>query len=344
MSQIGKLYRYYLEKIWQKNWLRIIIFTILIGVVWWFVLPWLGAKTINSSFGVKKGKETNFSEISNNQFKDKVVLDDDGLITIDRVLVRKWLENEKGWEKDIQNSPNFSNNIKGSRALLQIFDSGSFLGIMSNPYSSNNAFFFSKTEEYSKGKDFWKLLFDISWWNLTGFITLYWFIFEIFDKIFFPSRQEGGDDFVLTITPGVKRSDLIWSKILAFLTFYSLINIAMFLIPFSVYYFWLGKVSYSWFALLTLVTIFIGPLLFFGLIFIPYLFFGSLTGSKWIFSTLITFSPIIWGIGKAFSSSSWPYEIERFFFNPIWFTIISLFFGIFFLTLQYSRYQNEDLN
>jgi hypothetical protein len=188
------------------------------------------------------------------------------------------------------------------------------------------------------------MIFNISWWNLTGIIILYWFIFEVFDKTFFSIGRGGEDTTVLTMTPGVKRTDLIWGKILAFLTFYFLINIVIFLIPFSVYYFWLGNPSYSWFVLLALITVVVGPFLFFCLAFLPYLFFGSLTGQKWIFSSLITFSPLIWGLTKAFSSASWPYKLEKFFFNPIWFIIISLVCGVLFLTFYYLRYQEEDLN
>jgi hypothetical protein len=198
---------------------------------------------------------------------------------------------------------------------------------------------------YTKGKAFWKLLFDISWWNLTGFVVLYWFIFEVFDKTFFSPREDGEETMVLTMTPGVKRSDLIWGKILAFLTFYFLINIVIFLIPYGIYYFWLSPTAtISWFSLLALITIIVGPLLVFGLIFAPYLFFGSLLGgSKWIVSTLITFLPLIWAGIKIFSSWGWPYTVEKTFFDPVWFTVISLICGIFFLTLYYLRYQEEDL-
>jgi len=229
---------------------------------------------------------------------------------------------------------------------LRTSDEGNFLFIPT-PYSANNAFFFSQTEGFNnmKEKGFWKMLFDISWWNLSGFVILYWFIFEVLDKTFFAPRQDGEEAAVLTMTPGVKRSDIIWGKILAFLTFYFLINIAIFLIPFGIYYFWLASVpQLSWFALLTLITIIVGPILFFGLILVPYLFLGSLfSGGKWIFSTLIAFFPLIWGGIKLISSAGWPYTVERTFFDPIWFTVISLVCGIFFLTLYYLRYQEEDL-
>jgi hypothetical protein len=44
-----------------------------------------------------------------------------------------------------------------------MFDSGTILGILPTPFTSDNAFFFSQTDGYNEGKPFWKLLFDISW-------------------------------------------------------------------------------------------------------------------------------------------------------------------------------------
>jgi len=350
MSQIGKLYKFYFGKIWQKNWLRIIIFTILIGIVWWFVIPWAGLQVLKnirergSEFSEKqreeKEKEENFSEVARELLQDQV----GGVI--DRKEIRNLLEDEEQWKEWTKKHQKIGTQIRLARWGLRMVDSSTYLGILSFPFNSNNAFFCSQTEGYNNmgEKGFWKLLLDISWWNLTGFLVLYWFIFEVFDKTFFSPRGDGEETTVLTMTPGVKRSDVIWGKILAFLTFYFLINIILFLIPFSIYYWWLASApQLSWFALLTLITIIVGPLLFFGLIFVPHLFFGSLTGQKWIFSTLVVFFPFLWGGLKLLSSAAWPYTVEKTFFDPIWFTVISLVCGLFFFTLYYLRYQEEDL-
>lgn len=230
---------------------------------------------------------------------------------------------------------------------IKSLDSANFLGI-SFPFTADNAFFFSRTDGYNnmKEKSFWKLLNDISWWNLSSFIILYWFIFVVFDKLFFPQRKEGEETIVLTMTPGVKRSDLLWSKLLSFLTFYSVINVFLFLIPFSVYYWWLASSSsLLWFSLLSLWTVILGPLLFFGLIFAPYLFFGSLNEAiRWFFSTLLIFAPMIWSGVKIFSSANLIKTVESTFFHPLCFIIISLICGIFFFSLYYYRYQKEDLS
>ena len=150
---------------------------------------------------------------------------------------------------------------------------------------------------------------------------------------------------VLTMTRGVERNDIIWGKTLAFLTFYFLVNIVLFLIPFGIYYFWLASAtSFSWFSLLTLITVIVGPILFFGLLLVPYLFLGSLTGQRWIFSTLVSFFPFIWGGIKLISSADWLTTVEKTFFDPVWFSIISLIVGIFCFVLYHLHYSEKDLN
>ncbi|MCE8163915.1 MAG: hypothetical protein I3274_06950 [Candidatus Moeniiplasma glomeromycotorum] len=354
MAQTGKLYKFYFRKIWQKNWLRIIIFTLLIGVVWWFVIPWAGTKALKEIGGgarnlteeqkKKQEKLNSFSEFARTfGFGGKTEFGVEW--DKERKWARELLEQEEKWKEYIENHPSDAANIKAFRYGLKSIDAGSIFGI-SFPFTSDNAFFFSQTEGYNRPaeKPFWKMLFDISWWNLSGFIILYWFIFEVFDKTFFTPREDGEEFMVLTSTPGVKRSDIIWGKTLAFLTFYFLINIALFLIPFGIYYWWLGShTSIAWFALLALITCLIGPLLFFGLIFTPYLIFDAWFGNKWIFSTFVAFLPFIWGGIKIFSAAVWPYTVEKAFFDPVWFSIISLVVGIFFFILYHLHYSEKDL-
>ena len=357
MSQVGKLYKFYFGKIWQKNWLRIIIFTILIGIVWWFVMPWALMKAYKGSMEATHSEA--YQNLTPEQKKgwEKANSFSDG----NRLRFGAWGQDEfKKWNRErieeyikkLQEGDEEVKKLGFNEKLRTIYgwqaaDNGSAF-LVSTPWTADNCFFFTQTEGYDKvgGKNFWQMLFNISWWNLCSFVVLYWFIFEVFDKTFFSPRREGEEATVLVMTPGIKRSDIIWGKILAFLTFYFLINILLFLIPFGIYYFWLASVKdFAWFSLLTLITVIVGPLLFFGLIFAPYLFLGSLvSGGKWIFSTLIAFFPVIWGGLKLLISASWPYTLERTFFDPIWFTVISLVCGIFFLALYYLRYQEEDLN
>jgi hypothetical protein len=352
MSRIGKLYRYYLEKIWQKNWLRIVFFTILIGVIWWFIIPWLGRGIVMKAFN------------SNATEYQKDMVDENKLSSVAKLGFGSWdFDKERKETRELLENETkvnqFLETLKKAKAIknawdeirfkldIKSLDSANFRGI-SFPFTADNAFFFSQTNSYNSIKEgsFWKLLNDISWWNLSSFIILYWFIFVVFDKLFFSQKKEGEEAIVLTMTPRVKRSDLLWSKLFSFLTFYSVINIFLFLIPFSVYYWWLASSpSLLWFSLLSLWTIIFGPLLFFSLIFAPYLFFGSLNeGMRWLFSTLLISFPMIWSGVKILSSANWIKTAENTFFHPVWFIIISLVCGIFFFTLYYFNYQKEDLS
>ncbi|WP_322632204.1 hypothetical protein [endosymbiont DhMRE of Dentiscutata heterogama] len=368
MSQTGKLYRFYFGKIWQKNWLRILVFTILIGVVWWFVIPFIGSKgvakflssNLDQTAEQRRNIEKNvsFSNTVKLLFGSKIEIKGIGLdvgLVEARLKLRDELQKDRKRKEEGQSEEEGNEGLSAAQKIIgQAIDSFNIFGL-SFPFTADNVFFFQHTDgsvlgyadqNYTKGKTFWKLLFDIAWWNLTGFVVLYWFTFEIFERTFFSPREDGEEATVLTMTPGVKRGDLIWGKILAFLTFYFLINIVFFLIPYGIYYFWLSPVkSWSSFSLLALISVIVLPLLFFFLVFVPYLFVSSWLGrSKWIFSTLIVFLPALWWALKMFSSWTWPYKVENVFFDPIWFTIISLVCGIFFLTLYYLRYQEEDLN
>jgi len=66
---------------------------------------------------------------------------------------------------------------------------------------------------------------------------LFWLIFDILDSLFFNAQKEGEEATILTITPGVQRSDLFFGKVLAFLSFFLLANVFFFLVPFGFYYF-----------------------------------------------------------------------------------------------------------
>ena len=223
-------------------------------------------------------------------------------------------------------------------SLLVFFDS---------PWKANTAFFFCQTEGYKIEKPFLKLLNDISWWNLTGAVALFWLFFNILDNVFFKPQKDGEEATVLTTTPGVKRSDIIGGKILAFLTFYFIANVLLFLLPFGFYYWWTGvNTSVGWFSLLALWTTIVGPILFFGLIFAPYLFLrAKAKWAGWIASALLAFFPIVWFWGKRIMPVSWTwhYSVENWFFNPVWFIPISLITGIVFLAFFCWHYETQDL-
>lgn len=366
MSQISKLYKFYLKKIFKKNWLRITIVSLFLLVVVWFGLPYLvfkGAKESISKHSEELKRDPDISEedkkkIEEYQAKIKEVnfrnynrwgFGDAGVAII-RKIRRSQLEKSikfLGDQKKAGASEGDLKKIKGKIEDLEFFDSGKYGGFDILLFNSNNCFFFSHTDGYEKGKGFWKLLNDISWWNLTGLIVTFYLFFNILDSIFFHPQKDGEEVMVLSFTPGVKRSDLFFAKIFAFLTFFMIINVFLFLLPYGFYYFWAGSnIFLGTFVLLSLYTTVIGPILYFGLIFAPYIFTNAwlkLAGS--IFSSLLAFFSTIWWIGKkfAFPFHTWPYTVEEKFFDPAIFTIISVICGVVFLSLYYWKYQEEDL-
>ena len=372
MRQIGKLYKYYFRKIWQRNWLRIIFVAIATGVVW-FAVPYVFYR-FNRKMAGNEIKSMRISALYTDEkvlkplrnVKFNKIKGNDGF----RNFSRSWLgkDTEQFWiaerkvledlparlkelegeveketnQKEREKKENKLENLKTFLGQLEMSDK-SIMPMLGLPYNADYSFFFNKNTQ----QPFWQLLNNISWASLTSFIFLFWLTFNIVDSLFFDSQKEGEEATILTLTPGVQRSDLFFGKVFAFLTFFWLANALFFLVPFGFYYFWTGPaVSWSWFSLLALWTTVIGPTLFFGLLLIPYLFLKSVAEwSGWIISSLLTFGPWIWSLGKMFlfGYATWPYTAERWFFNPFNFMIMALIGGIIFLALYYWIYQEQDL-
>lgn len=314
----------------------------------WFGLPLLLKKgfvdrtrEFNNRRDPNNRENENSKDLSFREFNEVFLV----TYTTEREEIRVELE-EKITKLKTETNESKKKKLKERIHWLEVLDKFNFANVGNLHYRADNAFFFSQSPTYWEGKKFWKLLNDISWWNLTGFIVLFFLVFNTIDSIFFHPLKDGEEVMVLTFTPGVKRSDIFFAKILAFLTFYSLANVVLFLLPFGFYYFWVGETSLSAFALLTLWTTVIGPILFFGLILTPYLFIKStVSWLGWIISVLAAFFPQIWFFIKtpALGTASWPYWLEAKFFDPLFLTIISVICGMIFLYLYYQKYQTEDL-
>ena len=360
MEQIIKLYKFYFKRIFKKNWLRITIVSLLITLTFWFGIPYTIFKmgNISRQFSSNEdGKPFDYKEFSRVLFGNGKKLvsgsEMDKEFKVNREELKsliKQLEEAKKAGKDEEFLEKVKSN-KEERILgiteREAIDRGGAFGIDFLFMNADNVFFFCRTEGYEKGEAFWKLLNDISWWNLNGAVISFWLIFKVLDSIFSQPQQDGEEVMVLSFTPGVKRSDILISKILSFLTFYSIINLLVFILPYGFYYFWVAKAtSFTAFSLLTFYSTIIGPILYFGLILVPYLVIND-----WIkigfslFSFLIAFFPIVWSFGKNWfwKLSTWPYTVEEKFFSPAIFTITSLSIGIIFLSLYYLRYQEKDL-
>lgn len=372
MAATGKLYKFYLGKIFRKNWLRITIVSLFVVGLVWFGLPYLfykGSGKIHIQGDTEKiEKDERLTDEEKKKLKERIKTESEKVTFRDfnqvlfgtdktQFLAYNWKISRRLLKEDIEllakekaagASEKRLEEIKGRITAREIFDSGlktgNFNVLLTN---ADNCFFFNQTDDYLKEENFWKLLNNISWWNLTGFIVLFWLVFNVLDSTFSKSKREGEETMVVSFTPGVKRSEIFAGKVLAFLTFYSLINIFLFLVPYGFYYFWIAKeTSLGGFALLSLYTTIIGPALFFGLILAPYLFLNSFSGFLGgVISSLVVFFPSMWFAAKKwiFGFQTWPYKLENWFFNPIWFTIISLVCGIVFLYLYYWKYQEEDL-
>jgi len=369
MEQITKLYKFYLRRIFKKHWLRITIVSLLITLTFWIGIPygiykWGRFDEIRDEEGKKVVDYKKYCQVFFGEGK-KLIKTSGGEISLDmekslkdnRKELKSFIEELKEAIKDgkdeellkkIKNGDDKKGGIGGlGITQREAFDKGGGLGINILPFNADNVFFFCQTDGYNKGTAFWKLLNDISWWNLTGGVISFWLIFKVLDSTFSQPQKDGEEVMVLSFTPGVKRSEILISKILSFLTFYAIINLLVFVLPYGFYYWWVGKsTSFSVFSFLTLYSTIIGPILYFGLILTSYLFISDLTEIGFsLFSFIIAFFPIFWGFGKQWfwNLSAWPYTIEEKFFSPAIFTGISVIVGIIFLSLYYLRYQEKDL-
>lgn len=364
MSLVRKLYKYYLRKIFRQSWLWIIL-TVFIVWVWWFGLPFLLYRT-RKSLALKEFQEES----------EQGPEDSEGKKQVEQWTFRSWLQvlfgketetkvgnsifksskeeiwklNRKGLVEKIQElkeeeDQEIKEELKEEISKATMVDR-SLLLYSDSPFKADVAFFFCQTEGYQSGKPFLKLLNDISWWNLTGPFALTFLFLHVLDNIFFKPQKDGEESMILNLTPGIKRSDLFFNKILSFLTFYFIANLLLFLLPFGFYYWWMGiNTNISWFILLTLWTIIIGPILFFVLIFAPYLFLkAKFSWLDWRISILFSFFPTAWFWTKVkIPNWTWLWSVENWFFDPAWFIPISLIVGIIFLALYLWHYQEQDL-
>src|SRR4051812_30321102 len=95
MAQISKLYKFYLKKIFKKNWLRIIFIAVATAIVW-FVIPYFGARLL-----LNMGREsiTQDEQVSKDQ-------KDEALKNINNVTFRNanafLLEDLSAWRKSLR--------------------------------------------------------------------------------------------------------------------------------------------------------------------------------------------------------------------------------------------------
>lgn len=344
MSLISKLYSYYFTSLFHRNWFKLIFFTLLAIIGAWFLAPFasyyiVGKKVPN--FFKHEGKKPDFRELNrlvlNDQeikfLREKVVLEE-------QILWDKWEEaRKKGDEEGIE------------KAKEELLDT-----IRINHVALNTFFFplpplqeieyneLSMGVEPSTSPEFyrWRLINHLSFWALTSGALFSFLTLSLVDFLFLTPKKSGEEALVLNFTPGVKRSDLLISKILVFLTYYSLIGLITFVLPGFFYYLWVGSLAPLNLVWLFLYTILAAPLLAFGLVILPYLLFtnwSSLLGTlfSWTIYTLpLVFYVLAW-------NSPWTIKVRNWFYNPLFFVPLALGVGIFCLVLYYYQTQKEDL-
>ena len=147
--------------------MRILIFTILIGVVWWFVIPFGAHKVLEKLSGRKQSQEnTERKDKEKSGFKEDAQFLFGGEIEITNLATNrsvgkiKFMEqahlgNRDHLQKEGKNreegNPEESNEEEGAGAKMgrQALDSFNFLGF-SFPFTANNVFFFQQTNGSSK--------------------------------------------------------------------------------------------------------------------------------------------------------------------------------------------------
>ncbi|KLL02534.1 MAG: hypothetical protein MRERC_1c144 [Mycoplasmataceae bacterium RC_NB112A] len=367
MSPLRKLYKYYLGEIFRRNWLRITIVIFIVMVGWWFGWPYLLYRVKKRSILKELRQESELDPNSNSQVESevsqwtfrnwsKVLFGKEVEFKIGTGIFKRskeefWKLNQEALTERIQElkeakkEKDEKRRVKLEKEISDIVKSSAIFFF--SPFRNDVVFFFCQTEGYRNGKSFFKLLNDISWWNLMGMIALPWLFFSTLNHLFFKGQKSGEETTILTFTPDIKRSDILSAKVLSFSTFYFIMNIFIFLLPFGFYYWWAGvNTSFSWFICLALWTTVIGPILFFGLIFAPYLFLkAKVSWLGWVISTLLSLFPIAWfWIKTGASSQTWLWSLENWFFDPAWFIPISLITGIIFMALYcWHYYKRQDL-
>lgn len=171
--------------------------------------------------------------------------------------------------------------------------------------------------------------------------------YNILDLLFIRPKRDGEEETILTFVPRVKRSDLFFSKILAFLTFFLLFNLFSFVLPCAFYYWWVG-ISPLWghFAILAFWITIVGPILFFFFPLLPYLYLRDYVSTTLgiIFKYTLIFFSFIWEFIKWIPNCEiWANSLENWYFNPAIYTILALLSGGIFLTIYYQKYQKEDI-
>ncbi|MCE8163010.1 MAG: hypothetical protein I3273_00355 [Candidatus Moeniiplasma glomeromycotorum] len=347
MSNFQKLYSYYFTNLFRKNWIKITLLVTITTLFTWFIFGFIGFKAVQKGeeflFGEKANKE-NYRDYNEFALKSEVV----------QFAAETYLEAKKRtWEELAQaHKSGDQDKINQAKKNLKILGEGWISSILRVfkvfvPPAGNFEvnFFFLDVESKSKGVELWKSINSLSYWALGSGLIFSWLTLSLIDFLFLDPKKNGEDALVLSFTPGIKREDLLFSKILAFLTYFFLFALVTFVFPCLAYYLWVGSLApLGKFALLFAYMLIVAPLLIFGLLLLPYLLvsdWSSTLGS--ILPWVIFLVPGLWSGISGHLLSPTLHSLENLFFHPLVFASLALTVGISCFTFYYWKYSTQDL-
>lgn len=332
MSQVRKLYKYYLKKSLWRSWR--IWYVILFCWVWWILWPIVFSSLVKNKLQIERTDGKAFSKEEEEEtrkfyteefsgFKNIVGKSYTGVHLVDK-------ENAEWWEKQAEKATdnkkrfdykNISNNIKARLAKKkdekrEISDEEKWLGkyqhssglqyplggssVWSNPFDYQYIALSSGRQQEVGTSQFWHVINFVSLGNMGGVVLAIFLVYNLVDYLFVQPKKSGEEATVLIFAPSVKRSELFISKSLAYITALSCYAWLAFVLPYTIFLL-LGPGIISWSAYLSLVfwiTI-IGPILFFLFPISLYLFTSGLGIIGIIIHYLLSYFFLVWNMIKA---------------------------------------------
>jgi len=380
MSQVGKLYKYYLKKSLWRSWKMWI--AVALCWVWWIVLPFAVSQFSREKFKHQIERNEDYNERQREEalaFNDEVFDNEYNFKgTISKVYQGAEMSDEeaaKWWEEQAKLTDDPEKKKLYNRASL-----GARWTIARNKKnqekekiterekekfkrdSSNNSPFyydlvlFSARRDSLSGMEYWQVLHNIALWNIGGFIASILLVYSLLDNLFIKTKKNGEDATVLILAPFVKRSELFISKSLAYITTLAIFTLLGFALPFGILLsvaWGVAAVPWGAFFLLLFYTTIIGSIIFFLFPASVYLFASKLGVVGSIISYFLSYFSLLWifvNFGARMSRTSEGgglYSVlakaEYWYSHPLANIGLAVALGGLLLFLYYSYYQEEDL-
>ncbi|WP_172575250.1 ABC transporter permease [endosymbiont GvMRE of Glomus versiforme] len=217
------------------------------------------------------------------------------------------------------------------------------------PDVAKNFFTFNSNSAW---KDIFATLWKLFMWGSMGFCVIFLLLFPSAYSLISQPGKNGEDKTVLNVASPIKRDDLVISKILSFFTYFVLVTLLTFVIPYSIYYLLIAPKIY-WPAFITFVFLasLVFPLLYFLLFGAILIYLNSLSPIlSGIFAFILFFSPFIWLVIKEKTSNpfggnaKWVENLSKIGSNLLVIIPLALLIGGLFLFLYRKRFLEKDFN